>query len=171
MMFVGKRKFISEVSKAESLAESIKPANHGKSDFFSWQLYRWAKQKPLMLQIWEGTWNSVSGTDRGHPVLYIGYMDSDTPGEKWLHGRKLRELCCHGQNIEGCAYGPGHDTAHWKEITKEWWKKYMRIGVCAIHGDFAHNWNESGDTRICEYCGKKEHKQIEMVEKVTWVAI
>ena len=137
-------------------ASDIRPERRGRSDFYSWQLYRWLRSKPLYRQIWRGTWNSAIGIDRDRPVLYIGHMDTDTPGERWLHGRMLRNLCLHGQDIQSYAYGPGHDTAHWREITDEWWEEYMRIGVCAIHGDYAHAWRVAGDKRTCIRCGKVE---------------
>ena len=118
-------------------AKTIKPQQRGRSDFFSWQLYRWLRDKPQHCQIWRGTWNSATGIDRSRPVIYIGHMDTDTPGERWLHGRMLRNLCLRVQDINSYAYGPGHDTEHWEEITEEWWAEYMEKGVCAIHGDLA----------------------------------
>lgn len=149
-------------------ASTIKPARRGKADFFSWQLYRWVKAKPHAVQIWRGTWNSATGVDRQRPVLYIGHMDADESGGRWFHGRLLRNLCLHGQKLDGYAYGPGHDTAHWEEITAEWWMEYMRIGVCAIHGDYAHDWAENGDARTCRHCGKRERRTVETVERAVW---
>lgn len=150
-------------------AKNIKPKQRGKSDFFSWHLYRWIKDLPYSCQIWRGTWNSATGIDRDRPVLYIGHMDDDTPGERWLHGRMLHNLCLHGQSIEGYAYGPGHDTEHWEEITEEWWAEYTKKGVCAIHGDLSHEWVEDGDTRTCKHCGKQEHRTTKLVEITVWL--
>lgn len=150
-------------------ASTIKPAKSGKADFFSWQLYRWVKAKPHALQIWRGTWNTATGVDHDTPALYIGYMDETESGERWLHGRMLRNLCLHGQKLDGYAYGPGHDTAHWEEITEQWWEQYMQIGVCAIHGDYAHDWDENGDARTCRHCGKRERRTTKLVERTVWV--
>lgn len=150
-------------------AGTIKPATREKADFFSWQLYRWVKAKPYSVQIWRGTWNSATGIDRQRPVLYIGHMDYTESGNRWFHGRLLRNLCLHGQRLEGYAYGPGHDTAHWEEITEQWWAEYMRIGVCAIHGDYAHDWDEEGDSRTCRNCGKRERRTVELVRRTAWV--
>ena len=149
-------------------ARTIKPRQRGKADFFSWQLYRWIKARPYSFQIWRGTWNSATGIDPDRPVLYIGHMEENTPGEYWFHGRMLKNLCLHGQKIESYAYGPSHDTAHWEDVTEDWWNEYMRIGVCAIHGDSAHAWEEQADTRTCKHCGKKERRTVELVRRTTW---
>lgn len=150
-------------------ANHIKPKKRGIADFFSWQLYRWVKAKPHATQIWRGTWNSATGIDRDRPVLYIGHMDSDTPGELWFHGRNLRNLCCYRQKIESYAYGPGHDTKKWVDVTEGWWSEYMEKGVCAIHVDYAHDWETEGDKRTCSWCGAVENRVVEQVERVTWV--
>ncbi|WP_018234378.1 hypothetical protein [Thioalkalivibrio thiocyanodenitrificans] len=150
-------------------AAAIRPAVRGKADFHSWQLYRWVKERPYGVQIWRGTWNAATGIDRERPVLYIGHMDITDSAERWFHGRMLRNLCLLAGNLDGYAYGPAFDTAHWEEITREWWEQYMRIGVCAIHGDRAHHWEERGDTRSCSYCGKQEQRVIETIGRAVWV--
>lgn len=148
---------------------TIKPAKRGTSDFFSYQLYRWARAKPHAMQIWRGTWNPATGVDRNTPTLYIGHMDKAESGELWLHGRALRNLCLRGQTLNGYVYGPEHDTAAWEDITEQWWAEYARIGVCAIHGDFAHAWREDDDTRACRHCGKRQRRTTTLVEHSTWV--
>lgn len=146
---------------------AIKPTVRGKSDFFSWQLYRWCLKKPSQCQIWLGTWNSVTGHDRDNPVFYIGAMDS-AANEQWFHGTKLKSLCLHGAKLDGWAYGPAHDVANWQDVTEQWWADYMKKGVCHIHGDYAHEWNVSGDSRSCQYCGKKETKKTKLIQKEYW---
>jgi len=148
-------------------ADQIKPKEKGKSDFFSWQLYRWAKKRPEAMKIWSSTWNCVSGIDAEKTVLYIGFeRDGD-----WIHARQLRNLCLHGSNLDCWAYGPCHDTRNWVDITDQFWERYFEIGVCAIHGDYAHNWSNGIDTRTCRYCGKTETKQIKPVTTEVWVAV
>lgn len=115
-------------------AEKIKPKVKGKSDFFSWQLYRWAKKRPTSMTIWAGTWNSCYGLDGDKPTL-----------EMW-------------------AYGPNHGTKDWVDITDQFWKSYLEIGVCAIHGDYIHNWSETENTRVCTRCKKTEIKQIRQLQ-------
>src|SRR5690625_1551978 len=102
-------------------AEQIKPKEKGKSDLFSWQLYRWLKKRPHAIKIWAGTWNSVSGIEPEKSVLYIGFeRDGD-----WIHARQLRNLCLHGANLDCWAYGPAHDTRNWADVTNEFWQRYF----------------------------------------------
>lgn len=136
--------------------KTIKPAQRGQSDFFSWQLYRWVRQNQHLCSVFAGTWNSVTGVEPGRTVPYIGRMDEDG----WFHGTLLRGLCCHGASLQSWAYGPGHDTANWKDITAEFWTDYFNRGVCAVHGDLAHNWDYvTADFRVCRWCGKQEQEQ------------
>lgn len=136
--------------------KEIKPKHRGKSDFFSWQLYKWIRSKPYHNQVWLGTWNSIEGVNKRHQSLYIGFMDNF-----WFHGRQIRNLCRYGQDLQSYAYGPGHDTQNWECITDEWWSKYMREGVCAIHGDLVHSWIKiNSHARKCAYCGKHEHREV-----------
>lgn len=147
-------------------ASEIKPKVKGQSDLFSWQLYRYMRKYPDISdqKIYSGTWNSIDGVNRAYPVLYIGCMHDDG----WFHGRSLRNLCSCGSKIERYAYHHGHDTHNWTDVTDAFWGEYMRIGVCAIHGDAAHNWLRDGGKRTCEYCGKVENRKIIMVEKEIW---
>jgi hypothetical protein len=150
--------------------ESIKPKVKGWSDFFSWNLYRWVKNNPEYVHVFQSTWNPVYDKDRpDFKWLMIGMIDQDD--ESCFLGRHLPNVCCEGKPQESFAYCCHvHDVKNWKDITDEFWKRYMEIGVCAIHGDFAHKWIESGRERMCEYCGKKERKMtfIESVER--WIS-
>ncbi|SDZ95338.1 hypothetical protein [Marinobacterium iners] len=146
--------------------EMVKPKVRGQSDFFSWQLYRYLRKYPYASQqrIWAGTWNSATGIDPESPQLYIG---SERDGF-WIHARQLRNLCCHNSGLERWAYGPGHDTRNWTDVTEAFWADYLKKGVCAIHGDFAHEWDEEGDRRTCLYCGQVEVKTIVMKPHTVW---
>lgn len=148
-------------------ASDIKPKVKGQSDFFSWQLYRYMRKytDPKDQRVFAGTWNSIDGVNPLRPVLYIGQLSKDL----WFSGRQLRNLCRHGGSIVRYAYHAGHDTKNWVDVTDAFWSDYMKIGVCAIHGDLAHDWDVSGDERTCRYCGKREIKRIKMVEKEIWV--
>lgn len=143
----------------------IKPKVRGQSDFFSWQLYRWAKKKPYALKIWLGTWNDCTGIDEENPVLYIG---SERDGA-WIHGKQLKHLCTYGASLDGWAYGASCGTKNWVDVTEAFWIDYMQKGVCAIHGDYAHNWIEEGKTRTCGYCGKTQKQVTKLVEKIEWI--
>ncbi|HBA34872.1 MAG TPA: hypothetical protein DCZ12_12130 [Gammaproteobacteria bacterium] len=149
-------------------ADQIKPKVRGKADFFSWQLYRYMKKysNPVHHRIWQGVWNTVNGYEPDRTVLYIG----DPMDCGFIHCCNLKQLCTINGKIERFAYSHGHHVSKWVDITDEWWPEYLQKGVCAIHGDWAHNWIENGDHRSCEYCGKQERKTVEMIPKETWVA-
>lgn len=143
-------------------AKQVKPTSHGKSDFFSWQLYRWLVKNPDAIRIYERNENnngSVVDSD-----LIIGYpRDGD-----WVHGRQLRNLCLQGADLQCYAYGAAHGSRDWKDVTYDFWEAYVLRGVCAIHGDYAHKWELNGDTRVCEYCYKTESKVIRGTTQVVW---
>lgn len=131
----------------------IKPGAtpEGAQPFFSEQIYRWLCQRPDSFRVFAGTWNSITGVDREKPVLYIGTMDKDSVDGPWFYGRALHHL---GQKerwepLDSFAYGPAHDTVGWFEVTERWWKHYLETGLCAIHGDAAHDWNLDDRCRRC----------------------
>lgn len=150
------------------IASAIKPDQTGRSGFFSWQLYRYVKRhrSDSEQRVWAGTWSPIFGIDRNSPVLYIG---CERDGE-WIHAVRLRDLCRQGSPITRWAYGPGHDTPRWVDVTDKFWSEYMEKGVCAIHGDAAHKWQQGDNKRRCEYCGKREVLESKMVEQFHWVA-
>ncbi len=143
----------------------IKPKVRGKSDFFSSKLYEWIKKKPYYSKVYKPTWCNIEGITGEPKSLYIG---SGVDDEGWFHGVQLRSLCRHSAKMQAWAFGPNFDTKNWVDYTDEFLAEYMRIGVCAIHGDYAHKWIEDGDTRECEYCHKIEHKKHKMVKREYW---
>lgn len=147
--------------------ETIKPKTKGKADFYSWQLYKFIKNKPYYCHIYKGTWNSFDGYNKDKPVMYIGMKDRDN--QCCFFGAALRQICVQGAKLKiWCMNSREHHVEEWEDITDWFFKEYQRIGVCAIHGDYAHNWVEDGDTRKCEYCGKREVKQHLWVPKGIW---
>ena len=145
-------------------AKSINPKIKGKSDFFSWQLYKWVKKYPDRTTIWLSTLNSIYGIyNKGS--LYIG----DERDGEWVRCRQLTNLCTIGSHLNAFAYGPCHDVKNWKNVTELFWDRYMKIGVCAIHGDFSHKWRYKAELeRICEYCGKVEFGEYVNVPALKW---
>lgn len=137
--------------------KQFKPAVKGKSDKFSWQLYRWAKKNPHALRIWSATWNSVRGVDPDHRQLYIGYKRDGN----WIHARQLRNLCSYGARLDCFAYNRGHDTENWIDVTGWFWREYLRKGVCAIHGDRVHDFIKiNRNSRKCKHCGEHQTRTV-----------
>lgn len=150
-------------------AKDIKPKVLGQSDFFSWQLYRWVKKNEKgsldFCRIWHGTWNSATGFN-GYQPLYIGRKNENGC---WFSGIPIRYLCRRGHSIDEIyAFDQRHGVSDWRDVTAYFWEDYVKRGVCAIHGDFAHKWIEGGNKRTCEYCGKKEIKRVLLVTKEIW---
>lgn len=142
--------------------EEYKPKAKGKSDFYSWNLYIWLRKQASGAKWMQKTriYKSEDGT------LFIGARyDGSHDG---VTGTRLSQLCSGSGSgkfpLVGCWVGSGK----WQDVTEQFYAEYERIGVCAIHGDWAHNFTIDGDTRACEYCGKVERKRVELVEKVTW---
>lgn len=142
------------VKAMNNCAESIRPLKSGQADFFSWQLYRWARSHPERLEIWEF-----------NQSLYIG-ISLKEGNDLWLHGRKFTELCTYGKKLNSFAFLMPSDA---KDVTENFWERYFKIGVCAIHGDFAHRWNTNDKERTCINCGKVQTKHIRIKEYEVWI--
>jgi hypothetical protein len=150
------------------IANDIKPTVDGKSDFFSWQLFRWIRKNPTAYRIYLGTWNSVNGIDDKNRVLYIGY---EREGDRWISARRLTNLCCINQDLKSYSFAPCHDIKNWVDVTNIFWGDYMKKGVCAIYSS-SHKWTLKSDSlRDCEYFGKVEILKTKMVEVKEWVKL
>lgn len=140
------------------------PKIKGKSDFYSWDLFRWLRQqhRTRMGRVF------IFETPREATPYVIGYRDL----EGCIIGFRLKELCSTGsdkQFPQVFCYG----NQAWEDVTDWFWSEYERIGVCAIHGDWAHDFTYLSDNtaRMCQHCGKIEKRKVEMVERVTWEGI
>ena len=143
----------------------FKPAVKGKSDFFSWQLFRWLRKKPEYNRVYLGTFNRSTGHDPKNPILYIGRMDDNA-----FLGNVLARICTSGQKLESWAYCmSGHHVDEWEDVTEKFWSDYREKGVCAIHGDKAHDWVTSEKERACTHCKKREYKTVVMLPKTVWM--
>ena len=141
-------------------ASEIKPKEKYKSDFFSWNLYRFLSSKDPK----NNCLNKIY-QDPQDGTLYIGEKTYDNWG---VRGFKLRRLCSGSGKGKFPMVFAHMNSKSWLDITDEFFDLYMKIGVCAIHGDFAHSFIEKGNKRECEYCGKVERKYVKVVEKEYW---
>lgn len=142
--------------------EKYKPKEKGKSDFYSWNLYRWLRKhgKPNSRPM-----HSIFKNESGE--LFIG-ESRNTLAEDTVHGVRLRALCSGSGSVKLPHSGCYIDSHKWQDVTDEFYAEYERIGACAIWGDLSHKFTVDGDTRTCDYCGKVERKRVKLVEKVTW---
>ena len=140
-------------------AEDFKPKEKGKSDFYSWNLYRWLRKN-------KGKECLIFETPREYIPLVIGWKDPHGN----VIGFRLNELCSTGSNRkfpQQFCYGD----QGWPDVTEEFYKEYDRIGVCAIHENAAHDWVYSvcGNLRSCKHCKKQESRVLKMIEQAYWV--
>lgn len=103
----------------------------------------------------------------GEGILRIGYFF----GEDFI-GVRLLEVLAQGARAQLGDYGC---PTEWKKI-RGFWRKYGKIGVCAIDTEHIHyikRWNTSGGRRICKYCGREERleKWIHEVKMEKWVKV
>ncbi len=146
-------------------APDICPKIEGENDFYSWPLYRWLSNFPSRKSVFLGL-SIDRGTERLIP--YIGTMSN---GE--FRGRALREMCFHKDGpMYTDVFTEVNGTLVWEDITEAFWSDYLRIGVCAIFGSIAHDWEYISEaTRKCKHCKKAERKVIKQVPMTLWESL
>lgn len=143
--------------------EEYKPKEKGKSDFYSWNLYRWLRKQSKLPEWRQKTriYKSEDGT------VFIGARYDNV--HDGVTGTRLRHLCSGSGVGRFPEVGLWVGSGQWQDITDEFYAEYERVGVCAIHGDLAHEFTVFGNARQCDYCGKVERKVVRMIEQVEWV--
>lgn len=137
--------------------EDFKPKKN-QLGFYNCNFYQWLKSKR------ENEVKIFKTPMTYHPLI-VGSRDCNGA----VTGFKLIELFTNESNKDYpqiFCYG----NKNWPDVTKEFYAKYKRIGVCAIGGDARHNWEitDNGNYRICSYCEKVEQKTAKAVKRVTW---
>lgn len=72
-----------------------------------------------------------------------------------------------------CAFGHYYVKRDWIDITEEFWTRYEKVGRCLFidHDGWYQDDNNTRftytdkNTRVCNWCGKTEHKRIEEIIK------
>ena len=147
--------------------EKYIPALKGKSDFYSWQLFRWMKKNPDFSRIYLGVWNSATGYDPNRTVLYIGLI-----ADNCFMGNLLARICTYKTRLESWAYcSHDHHIEEWQDVTESFFTDYKKRGVCAIHKGMAHKWEylPRANTRTCKYCSEVQERKTVMAQKEKWV--
>lgn len=129
--------------------KSVQPKINGKSDKYSWNIYRYLKRhKGEDIRVFKG--------------LIIGCMSSNG-----IIGNTIKELMSSYTRQEYWFDG------EWETLEEHgWFEKYQKIGRCLL---IAHNhaWYEGEDTRFtyvnntrrCNWCGQWQHKELRKVVK------
>lgn len=148
-------------------AKDFKPDDIG---FYSQNLHKWLKKHPYYSKVYASPWSQVWGYNPEKPILMIGFMGEDG----WFHGYPLRSVCS-GSRMDKQPFAYGYTEMkleEWQDITEQFISDYKRIGVCAIHGDFAHRLdNIDSKTRVCLNCGAKYTKKARRITKHFWEKI
>lgn len=144
-------------------AEDYKPKEKGISDFYSWNLYRWLRKQDSDPEIFKK--NKIYKSNEGD--LYIGTRYGGNTNDH-VTGVRLRALCSGSSVGKFPICGSWIGSNGWEDVTETFIAEYNRIGVCAIHGYMAHDWEYGGSLRGCKHCEKVERKKIKMVEVVSW---
>ena len=181
--------------------KEIKPKNLKISDKYSANLYKYlnkTKHYHVYVNLNEGSfeepkmkeldWNNLHKYNIyiGSEIMEDTYTSND--GKKSVDfgqviAKNLRSILC-GRKLyqDGCycAFGKTYVKRDFKEITDEFWKRYKEIGRCLFinHNETFIAGKENrytylnDRTRICNWCGKKQHKHIEretkIIEHVRW---
>lgn len=152
----------------------VKPAVAGRSDKYSWNLYRWLRKQS------KDRWWPHIGVYRPPATepcrrLIVGYRPPSEGG--WIYGSYMNSVLCSGTK-EIYAFAPPTLLATYDDITAEFWADYLRIGRCIF--DPNHTWGMIGDEarfsslspskRRCNWCGATMHRhtrrEVKTVE--TW---
>ena len=145
--------------------KEIKPKERRKSDFFSWNLYEWFRVNPDLVRVYQTNWNQINGYKGGikRGRIMIGALEVDG----WFTGRQIVRA---SGLVSGQAFAfPPKKKDVYIDITDKFWKRYLRIGVCAL-SDYRHDFEEITETsRACRNCRRKEVRETKMVPRHTWV--
>lgn len=120
--------------------------------------YAKGKGKDYCVMVIREGWNAVTGEcDINKGRLLIGFFGD----AGFFNGSQLNQVRC--KNFKTWAFMP----KPYVDVTEWFMKEYAEKGMC-FEGDFNHEFNTDGDTRICKHCGKVEKRKSKMVKKVWW---
>lgn len=161
--------------------ELIKPKVKGESDKYSWNFYKYLnKLKNKDVRIYYRTHSCINGDKinfNEHEFVTIETLvvSSVLRTDEGLIGSTLSNVL-RGERIEEFYYSNIHKDYY--EITEEFFNLYLDKGRCLF--DYNHNgwlaydsnrFTAYDDHRICNYCGKRQNKKVEIIsEEVTnWI--
>lgn len=150
------------------MLSGIRPAVDGKSDKYSWNVFRWVRawcrdRAPNLQAVTFPKDGSCPG-ERHPGGIYLGYYLPEEPG--WFIGARLAPICADpfpkGRDRLPRNIG-ANPVKSIEDITDWFWPTYAAIGRCALWdhempliGDEERFHQHSGDTRTCNWCGLTE---------------
>jgi hypothetical protein len=133
--------------------DTIKPALPGKSDHYSWNLYRFIRKEPSFNRVF------IDSDD----ALWLGAVSL----ENQLVGARLSTLLRNHRTFSCFSIAITPDM---KEITDAFWTHYHAQGVCFLDSGY-HHFLQEGDTRTCSRCGHQEHLVTTMQPATHWTSM
>jgi hypothetical protein len=153
---------------------AIKPS---KGPQFSPNLYRWMRWQPEFVRNAMKVFRGRVEIRSAKTCLYIGHLGDDG----WFNGTKLMAVLCYGTRKERFAYMPQDVRALRLREVKGFWKRYFKIGRCAIDPKHTQyftgeetRWHEHGSRRDCVWCNRftqRKKTSFVKVKSVDWVAV
>lgn len=150
-------------------AASVKPAKRGRSDKFSWRLYRFlscfhgAFPQVYAHQINRADNKSFRPFDKATArpsELFIGRLDADG----WASGSYVCDILNTSYPLAGYAFAPRF-FVHAVDVSDWFWPEYQRIGRCIWdpgHVGFMEGTESrfelspGGKARVCLWCGQRQ---------------
>lgn len=144
-------------------AKDFKPEVKGKSDKFSWNLYRLLKEWEDDVSVIRVGWNFLNGRcslDRGQLYVCRNPKDGD-----FLHGNEINHIMGQGPSKAHVAIGMMGKTPwwshEWEDVTEWFFREYEAKGRCLIAPNWSHEWIEiNANARKCKHCGKHEKRAV-----------
>jgi hypothetical protein len=151
---------------------NYRPAIDGKSDKFSWNLYRVFKRYDRLLvdfKVLQIGWSCIQGIcdPRDGDAYLVIYTGDQIP----LVGHLPQIMTRADKAIfsPGIFSGVGWGEIEKIDITEQWFNEYGEKGRCIVVGYWSHKWDyQDEESRTCLYCGEQEIRHIEMVPKESW---
>ena len=145
---------------------AIDPRNGEK---YSLNLYQWLTKRDDKMRAWASRvfYRDADGS------LFVGWAHEDHPGD--FFGARMGHILCYGSRAGLWCYS----SLALEEIP-DFWDHYAAVGRCAIDVDHTmsfigdeNRWKQTGDTRVCQWCGAKQHLErwTETVEREAWRAM
>lgn len=138
-------------------------------NFYSKGLFQWLRKNKRYNKIYMATWNSFNGHYPHNQVMMIGRICDDG----WFIGNRLKSVCRARGDRTAFAFGSKEFHIHeWVDVTDDFIDKYKVKGLCHIHGDYAHDFEDlSDDAKRCKRCGdvfKAERTEVVSI-KTEWI--
>lgn len=170
--------------------KQCKPKEKGKSDKYSWNLYRYFERNPEMCKVhyhnytdkynektreFEKVFKAFDVKDFNVRNIMVSYKNKY---DNAMHGKYVTTICGDSKDRYQNVCLLSHKD-EWEDITEIFWESYIKYGRCFLFGHDAWLTNEEdrftyvNNTRKCNWCGKWQRltieKQVKITRKRVWI--